>query len=228
MTYTGKDEVIGNLFTALNTHISTYGSLSTKLASADGDLEKALSAFMETSDNPEAVKLRKAIETANARLRKVAEDNVSVEKMSDEEKANTKVQLSELKTKISKTKDAIETVAPLRDGTDEILAALSEVSDPTKSGRGRPRGSAGSSTPRPRVNLVVVSSAAPDKPQKFDSFSKAVAVLNTDVASLQAEYAKAAGVSPEDVSKVKKDIEFSFTPPGSETPWTVKVSPKAA
>src|SRR5436190_21105734 len=105
MTTPTKDyaEVDRTLGPVLNEHlklVNNYKSLEQQLAAADGDRAAALQAFIDSSDDPQVIKLRGVIEQAQAKLSDIAEKNVKSEQLSDEDKAKLAAALDAEKAKI--------------------------------------------------------------------------------------------------------------------------------
>src|SRR5216110_826588 len=83
---------------ALN--ISAFKAVDSRLAAVEGDRDKAIKAWIESSDDPDAVKLREAIAEANRRLKLLAESSVQSEDLSEDDKAKLKAEHATLKDKV--------------------------------------------------------------------------------------------------------------------------------
>jgi hypothetical protein len=224
--YDGPDIVSKAMLDKLAGLTVEYSQLQTKLAAADGNKEAVVIDWMETSDNPQAEKLRASIANATAKLRELAEKNAQFEELSEDDKDKLQVQLDEMKQPIKTgfevVKNLIET---LSDDPEGVQTALDTLDNPVKSNRGRKPGSAGSSLPRISANVVVTGGNLEN--EIYDSFSKVALALNAEVKDLQLAFAEAAGVKHEDIKSVNESVTFQFTPnhPNAST-YTLVTTPK--
>lgn len=226
MTYTGYDDPIyGTLLDNLNDTVQKYTALSSELAAADGDRDKAVESWMDSTDNPAAVKLRAQVEQAMAKLKELAEKNVVDKKLSDEDKEKAKVELNGLKDQVRSGHQAITMLTGTM-GTDPegVKAALVAIGDPTRTGKGRKAGSTGSSLPR--ASVLVTVNGGNLKDEKYDSFSKVATALGCEVKDLQEAFAKAAGVEPMNIKTVDKSVTFEFQVNEQGSVYTLSTTPK--
>lgn len=233
MTYTGyegPDVVSKAMLDQLNSITQDYSSVDMKIKAAEGDREAALTNWIETTDNAQALKLKTTIENATKRLREMAESNVESQELSEDDKTKLNTHLDELKGQIKAAFDVIKNlIKSLSVDPEGVQAALDSIDNPVQSNRGRKPGSAGSSLPR--VSAMVTISGGnfdnPDMVNEFDSFSKVATVLGTEVKDLQLAFAKAAGVEHQDIKTVNKPVEFQFNSgQPNATTYTLKTTPK--
>lgn len=227
--YKGSDEFERMLVEKATELIGEYAATTTKLAAADGDRDRALKTFIESSDHPEAVQIREQIKAATESLRKLAEKEVVSVTLSDEEKDKLKTLLSAQKDMAKTAIDTLKGTAAMMSGDPAALNSAIEIleSRMPASTRGRKPGDAGSSLPRARVNLTVTGgNFTADEPAKFDSFSKAALAFNCDAVDMQKAYAKAAGVDHMDIKSVKHTVNFEFQPNGNGAVYKFVVEPK--
>ncbi len=225
--YKGADPAAPIPLAILANNVTEYKTLAAELEAADGDKEKAVQVYFETSEDADAVKLRKAIEVATQKLRELAEKNAVVKTLSDEEKEATKKRLEELKVSIKAGQRAILDTAKMIDVDYEgVQKAVEEIGDPSRSNRGRKPGDSGSSTPRAYVIATVKGGNLSADGVTYDTFSKVATLLKCEVADLQTEFAKAAGVDPKDVAKVDQPVEFKFQPNENGAVYTISTKPK--
>lgn len=224
--YEGPDQVFSLMLQPLYDLTQSYSSLAGRLAAADGDRDKAVTEFMNSSDDPQAVKLRTQIETLQAKLKELADKKVVTEELSEEDREKLKSEMDTLKGKIRAGHDAITNgVKVMGQDPEGILAALQEIGDPTKSGRGRKPGQAGSSLPRVRALVTVTGGNLKD--EVYDSFSKVALALSCEVKDLQVKFAEAAGVAHEEIKSVNKPVTFKFTPNHpNASEYTLVTTPK--
>jgi hypothetical protein len=223
--YTGSDDLSGKLLAALAGTIGEYKELNSKLMAAEGDREKALADFIANSDHKDAVRLRKAIENANAKLNELAEANVVTDELPEEEKDKLRTHLGAIKERLKKSRSAIQGVAETMSSDPEgVMAALTELGDPTSSNRGRKPGTTGSSLPRVSANLTITGGNLDNK--VVESFSKAAMLFNCEVKDLQLAFAKAAGVAHEDIKTVDKSVTFEFQPNDNGAVYKIVTAPK--
>jgi hypothetical protein len=225
--YKGEDEFERMLITQTEKIIGQFSEVSTKLAAADGDRDKAMKTFIESSDHPEAVAIRLTIQEANARLKQLAEENVVSLTLSEEEKAKLKTLSSTLKEQAKAALETLEGTAKLMSVdsvpfTEAVAALKSRMPVAT---RGRKPGDSGSSLPRPRVNLYVTGGNLKPE-QHFESFSKLALTLNCDTADIQKSYAAKAGVDPMDVKSIKDPVTFEFQPNENGAKYVILATPK--
>lgn len=228
MTYTGyegPDPIGAQLLDKLNGTVLEYTALNAQLSAADGDRAASVESYMETADDAQAVKLRTTIENATAKLRELAEKNVVDVSWSDEDKEKVKTQLNSLKDSIRSGHAAIIGVVDTL-GTDPegVKAALASIGDPTRSGRGRKPGQAGSSLPR--ASVIVTVNGGNLENAVYDSFSKVATVFNCEVKDVQAAFAAAAGVDPMNIKTVNEPVEFTFQPNENGSVYLLNTTPK--
>ncbi len=230
--YNGPHPIAGTLFEQIETRVKEFESISGRLAAADGDVETAYSAYMDSSEDAQAVKLRAVIEKAQTQLRELAEKNVKVETLSDEEKAKLTAESALIRTNIADSLKAIEAVnKSIPADVEGVEKAIREfrANDPTRSKKGRPVGTAntGSNSPRTYVHISVVGGNIPEgEPRKFERFSELAAFFKCEVLDLQAAFAQAAGVEMSAVAGVDVNTEFSFKPHENGATYTVSTTPK--
>lgn len=224
--YQGPDETSAGILTTLETHVKAYNSLKSELAAADGDRDAALENYMENSEDRQAVSLRERIEKATAQLRELAEKNVQEVELSEEDRAKITTEMNAHSEKINASWSTAKKVAELLEiDKDGVLEALEKIGNPTKGSRGRPAGSAGSSVPRASVNIRVTGGQFTD--QQFQTFSAMSQALGCTVEAISREYAVAAGVEYEEISKVDRYVEFMFQAKEDGPKYTVKTTPKS-
>jgi hypothetical protein len=224
--YTGPNTTVPQFFDIVEGHTNEFVKLQGELSAADGNVEKAREEWLSTTDNAEVAKLRAAIESANAKLAALAEKNVQVKSLSDEEKEALKSKLSTLRDEIRHGRALIVDIASTVPGGDVegVKAALETLPDPTR-GRRVSSGTGaktGSNLPRASVDLAV--SGGKFDAQPFKSFSAAAVALKTQVADLQKAFAAAAGVEHEKISEVKTPVVFKFQDGGPV--YDIEATPK--
>lgn len=214
--YKGGHSLFTQLFDNLEQSVNNFQSIQTRVAAADGDKEKAYDAFMESSDDPQAIKLRTAIANATARLRELAEKSVVLESLSDEEKTKLTTEMSSHREQAKKGIEAVKSVSSAMAGSltedeiNQVNDAVKVMSDKIGSGRGRKPGSTGSSLPRASVTLTVTGGNLAD--EKFETFTALSQKLSVEPKDLQLAYAAAAGVKHEDIKEIKHPVSFTFKP----------------
>lgn len=226
--YTGSNTTVVQLFDILEQDSGTYQELQAKLAAADGNVEKARESWLESTDNAEVLKLRKAIEVATEKLQALAEKNVSVSELSDEDREKLKTSVSEMRTRVRNGRSLILDLAKqLNNDVEGVEKALEEFGDVTK-GRGTGSGAkTGSSLPRVSVDIRVTGGTfTEDKPGLYKSFSFLAKDLHTDVESLQKAFAEAAGVEHQEISGVKRPVDFKFQATENGSVFHVFTTPK--
>lgn len=230
--YNGPHPIAGTLFEQIETKVKEYEVISGRLAAADGDVEKAYSAYIDSSDDAGAVKLRAVIEKATAQLRELAEKNVKVETLSDEEKAKLTTEANLIRTNVADSLKAIEAVnksIPADvEGVDSAIKAF-RANDPTRAKKGRPVGSAntGSNSPRTYVDILIVGgNITVEEPRPFATFSALASFFKCEVLDLQKAFADAAKVELENVSGVDVPVSFSFQPHPNGATYSVMTTPK--
>lgn len=224
--YTGSNTTVVQLFDILENDSASFQTLQAKLAAADGDVDKARAAWLESTDNAQVAKLRAAIEQANAKLAELAEKNVSVETLSDDDRAKLKDQVSEMRTRVRNGRSLILDLAKqLNNDVEGVQKALDEYPDVTKGVRSGGTGAkTGSSLPRVSVDITVNGGSLENA--KYKSFSFLAKDLHTDVESLQKAFAEAAGVEHSEISGVKRDVEFKFQATENGSVYTISTTPK--
>lgn len=224
--YAGSNTTVVQLFDILESDSNSYKDLQAKLAAADGDVEKARATWLESTDNAQVAKLRAAIEKANQQLAELAEKNVSVESLSEEDLTKLKENVTEMRARVRNGRSLILDLAKqLNNDVEGVEKALIEFGDVTK-GRGPSVGGAktGSSLPRVSVDIVVNGGALENAAYK--SFSFLAKDLHTDVESLQKAFAEAAGVEHSEISGVKRPVEFKFQATENGSVYTISTTPK--
>lgn len=224
--FEGLDQLSQSMVQLLEKRMNEYASLDSKLKAAEGDREDAIEDFIENSDHPAAVKLRDQRDKLIERFRKLAEAELSTESLSEEDKEKIRVELGSMKVKIKAGREAAENwaISGNCEDPDKLKELIGGLKDPTRSGRGRKPGSAGSSLPRVSVLLSITGGNIGTR--DFDSMSKAAQVLDWDLKELQLAFAAAANVPHEEIKTVDKPLTFEFKPEGSETVYSVHTTPK--
>lgn len=226
--YSGSNTTVVQLFDILEKDSNDFLEKSAKLAAADGDVDKARAAWLDTTDNAEVAKLRKAIETAQEKLQALAEKNVSVDQMSPEDKEALKTSVSEMRTRVRNGRSLILDLAKqLNNDVEGVEKALEEFPDVTK-GRGSSTGAkTGSSLPRVSVDITVTGgNFTAEEPGVYKSFSFLAKDLHTSVEDLQKAFAEAAGVDHSEISGVKRPVEFKFQATAEGSVYTISTTPK--
>lgn len=224
--YQGPDETAAGILLTLESHVKDYKSLKSQLDAADGDRESALQNYVENSDDAQAVKLRDQIRALNDKLRTLAEKNVQEIQLSDEDREKINTELSSHEKKINDAVTTAKKVATLLEiDQDGVMKALEVIGNPTKGTRGRPKGSTGASVPRASVNIKLNGGSFKDQP--FETFSALAKALNCDVEYLSKEFAVAAGVDYEDISKVDSPQQFKVQPKEDGPKYDVSTTPKS-
>lgn len=231
-SYAGVDSTLGLVLDKHAEQAKLYEDISARLKAADGDRAAALAAYVQTSDDPEVVKLRKAIEAANAKLQSLAEKNVVSESLSEDDKNKLKAEQEELKSQFRDGRKAIlsiaETMKAMID-VDKVKAALEEIGDPTRSGRGRKVGDTGSNLPKASATLVVKNA---NDTWTVQTFGEAAKLMSIPVEKLQKVFAKAAKVEHADIASVTTPQTFTVNAESLEDSeykqtFSVSTTPKA-
>lgn len=228
--YTGHDPLAAPLLAALNAQVQSYKELSARLSAADGDRDKAIQSWIETTTNDKAVAIRRQMETLTAKLQELAEKNVVTETLSEDDKSKLTTERDSLRDNIRTAIGSIRDISKsLGKDPEGVAKCIDLIGDPTRVGRGRKPGvSSGSNLPRVSATLSVVGgNFTADKPEVFESFSKAALGLNADVADMQKAFAEAAGVSHAEISSVKDSVTFDFTPHVNGSTFTITTTPKS-
>lgn len=230
--YNGPHPIAGTLFEQIETKVTEFEQITARIAAADGDVEKAYAAYIDSSEDAAAVKLRAVIEKATTQLRELAEKNVKVETLSDEEKAKLTTEANLIRTNVADSLKAIEAVnKSIPADVEGVEAAVKafRLNDPTRSKKGRPVGTAntGSNSPRTYVNITVVGGNIPaDSPRAFARFSDLASFFKCEVLDLQKAFADAAGVEMSAVAGVDVPVSFSFKPHENGASYSVSTTPK--
>lgn len=230
--YSGPHPIAGTLFEQVEMRVKEYEGIAARIAAADGDVEKAYSAYIDSSEDAAAVKLRAVIEKATTQLRELAEKNVKVETLSDEEKAKLTTEANLIRTNVADSLKAIEAVnKSIPADVEGVTAALAafRANDPTRSKKGRPVGSAntGSNSPRTYVDILIVGgNITPEEPRPFATFSALAAFFKCEVLDLQKAFAEAAKVELDQVAGVDVPVEFNFKPHENGATYSVMTTPK--
>jgi hypothetical protein len=230
--YNGPDVASKQLLNALENYIKEFKEIDLQLTSADGDRETAVQAFIDSSDDETVVKLRAQLEKLEAKLQEYAEQNAVVITLSDDERVKLQEQRESLKQTIRKGRSVVEDVAKTMN-TDfpNVVLALNELGDPTKSGRGRKPGSGGGSS-LPRISATLTIKEVSEEGDQalvdkvYDSFSQVALKFNCDVKDLQLAFAEAAGVTHENIKSVDHPVEFAFQPNANGAVYVFRTTPK--
>lgn len=207
-------------------NISAYKAVDSRLAAIDGDKDKAVKAWMESSDDESAVKLREVIAEATSRLKTLAETSITTEELSPEEVEKLKTEHGTLKEKVRAGNRGMTKLAEVL-GVD-ISEKLKEMGDPTARAVSSGNASTGSGLPRASVNVTVYKQHDPDTKWTFENLSGAANHIDIPIEELQKLYANAGGVAHEEIKKIKTDQEFTYhnTAIANASVWVIKTSPK--
>lgn len=231
-SYAGVDRTLGLVLDQHAEQARLFEDLSARLKAADGDRAAALKSYVESSDDPQVVKLRDGIAKLTAQLNTLAEKNVVSETLSEDDKAKLRTEQEKLKTQFRDGRKAIlsiaETMKAMID-VDKVKTALEEIGDPTRSGRGRKVGDTGSSLPKASATLVVKNA---NDTWTVDTFGQAAKLMSIPVEKLQKVFAKAAKVEHADIASVTTPQSFSVNAETLEDPdykqtFSVSTTPKA-
>jgi len=213
--YDGPDAVSKAMLDKLAETTSQYSALTLKLQAADGDKESAIKSWMETTDMTQAVKLRTTVQNALAKLRELAESNVELVTLTEDDKTKLTVELDELKSQIKAGYQVLDNIVEnFSPDKENVTKALESIENPVKSNRGRKPGTPGSGLPRVSAVLYMIGGNFENE-QVYDSFSKAAMTLNCDVKDMQVAFAEAAGVTHENIKSAfdkSGTVEFDFQP----------------
>lgn len=224
--YSGPNTIASAMLFQVEEANKNYQTVAGQLAAADGDRESALKAWVETSDMPQAVKLREQIAKLTDQLNALADKNVQEVKLSDEDKAKLTEELKAHRTNIKDARMAVEMVVKTISADSEgVLKALEEIGDASKSNKGRPAGTPGTKGPRVSATVTVTGGNFTE-PQTFDGLSKAATGINADTKALQEAYAAAAKVEWLEIAKVDKPLDFEFQPGEGRPVYKVHTEPK--
>lgn len=227
--YEGSNTTVTQLFDILENDSASYKDMQAKLAAADGDVDKARSAWLESTDNAQVAKLKAAIVAAQEKLAALAEQNVSVSEMSEDDRKKLEESVKAMRTRVRDGRNLILDLAKqLNNDVEGVQKALDSYPDVTR-GRAVSTGGAktGSTLPRVSVDITVTGgNFTEDKPGTYKSFSFLAKDLHTDVESLQKAFAEAAGVEHSEISGVKRDIDFKFQATEGGSTFHIFTTPK--
>lgn len=230
-TFSVGNPALDPFFQMLSDAVSSFKECDAKLAAADGDKEKAVTGYIESSSDSEIVQRREMIAKMNAELIELAEKAVADSQLSDEEKAALTTERDALSKTITNGRKAIIQTADSFAAViskDAVLKVLEEMGDPTKSNRGRKPGATGSSLPR--ANVIITVNGGNLKDLKFENFSSCAAKINPSsdnpAKDLLEAFAKAAGVEFDNVKTVDKPVEFNFQPDPNGSVYVISTVPK--
>lgn len=230
--YNGPHPIAGTLFEQIETKVTEFEQITARIAAADGDVEKAYAAYIDSSEDAAAVKLRAVIEKATTQLRELAEKNVKVETLSDEEKAKLTTEANLIRTNVADSLKAIEAVnKSIPADVEGVEAAVKafRLNDPTRAKKGRPVGTAntGSNSPRTYVDILIVGgNITAEEPRPFATFSALAAFFKCEVLDLQKAFAESAKVELDSVAGVDVPVSFDFQPHPNGATYSVMTTPK--
>lgn len=230
MTYNGNDQIAAKWFQIHEVAIGNYNLLTAQLSSATADMATAIASWMENPTSEEGSVIVRQINSLSKRLEGLAQKEVESNRksLSDEEKVKIGKEIAELTEKIRTGETSIKYYLSVTSDPEGVEEYLNSLGNPTIKGRGRPKGSQGSSIPRVSCIVSLRSSAAPSdsEDETYETMSKAATRLGMELPEFQKAFCAAAGVEYEDISTVKIPISFDVIPPGSTTTWRVKTAPK--
>lgn len=227
--YEGPDTFGAKFLLKLQSLITEFNGTNSRLIAADGDRDAAIKNFVETSDDEKMVALRAQLEEIKAAIRTHAEESVKTESLSDEVKASMREELKTLREKVTKGADVARNAFEMNEvdleGGNKAVDILVELMPKAK--RGKAKGSSGSTSPRAYCKLTVFGGALGTDGVSFDNFSRFATKFNCEAEDVQRAFAAAGGVAWEDIKKIDRPLEFTFTPNGSEIEYTIKTTPTA-
>lgn len=214
---------------------SAYTALAAELAAADGDLDKAVDAFLQTADDERSVALREklaeledAVEKVQAAFYDHAKANVQVTTLTPEQRAEKEKQLKkaaqDVKANITATSSLLPQLEFLGDTEARGIweAYLAEHPDPTR--KRAASGNAGGGLPKyPAIVTLTTDTGAESE---FQTISKAVGPLGMTVREFYETLAKAAGVELADVAQLDREVTFTHQAKNGQAVFTVSVRPK--
>lgn len=206
--YEGDNPLLQKLFDQLGGVYDEYVSLTGELAAATGDKDSAVDAVMKSDESAKAVQLRERIQKAMDELRAIAEKRVAETSLTDEEIAAKETRKTEIHAKLTKAVSNTAGLAETMGLEDDVVAPLERVREALGKRKGASGGAkTGSSLPRVPVDVYCVGNGLN---QAFNSFSALAVATKSNVETIQKAFAEAAGVKHEDISSVKRPVDFTL------------------
>ncbi len=202
--------------------VQQYNTVAGRLAAVEGDRDKAIQAWMDSSNDETAVRLREAVAEATRRLKLLAEQNIVTEDISEAEKEKLRTERDTYKEKLLAGSRTIVKLVDAYEIEDvDAKDLLKELGDPfvRKTNDG---GGGGSGLPRASVNVHIANS---NSEWGCDSLSKAASIMDIPVEELQKLYAQAGGVAHEDIKTIKEPTQFEWTS-AKGVEWKISTTPK--
>lgn len=227
-----EHSTFGQFVLAYENHVAEFNAIAAQLAAADGNKDAAVKAFMEASDDEQAVKIRERlnelkaqVETLTAKFKEYAEQNVHVETLDEETKAKLTAEQNEKRKEVKNSLKSFEILTKTL-GDPEIDAAMDEYlkehPDPTAK-RGPNTGSA---LPKYACYVDIVVSTNPGHTIRKENLSTAAPVLGENAESLGRKVAEAGGVEYSQLSTLTKPVTFELPGGQDGVTYTVTVTPK--
>lgn len=219
------------LVEAVKSDINVFRDAESAYVAASGDREQQVQAFIETSQDEQAVKIREALKTLTTKLRDLAESSVKTSEVSEDEKAKLLKARNESRKQVKDTVDAVRMSAALWDrkfnagAVDAFNAWLDSYGNPLKS---RMPSGTGSTLPKVPVEIRVLIPETDEKPEHYQDFHNFTAYATwrgTDTKTVQEEAAQAAGLAHSELSRLSEPVTYQVQR-GALT-LQVTVSPKA-
>lgn len=228
LKYNGSNPMFIEMFGTLVEFVSAYSSKNTVLKAATEGRDAAIEAYVKTSADPEAVKIREGIATLEARLRELAESNVTTSTLSEDEQTNVRREVDELRGKIRTGIQAAQGVLPFvaPGGDPDADSFLTQVSDLIRAPRGRAPGSKLTGDMLPRTNVVITVTGGMYKGSRFDTMSAAAKAIKMELKDFQLAFAEAAGVEHSEIGSVKTPQMFTVKPHDAGSSYSIVTAPK--
>lgn len=226
LLYDGPNEIATLMFAKLQKNIAHFKTLQSRKSMAEGNKEKAIADFIDSSQEPIAIQIRNQIRELQSQLRAFAEKTIRTEDLSEDDKKKLDEEFEAVRGKVAK---GFETIPNVATDTDEdiegVMVALHKLNNPTKSNRGRKPGTKGAEGPRASA-VFHISGGNLDSPIQKDTFSGATLWLKCELKELQEAFASAAGVEFTKISEVNHPTEFDFLSHNNGQTYHIRTEPK--
>jgi len=228
LKYTGQNTMFADVFGTLLKQVEEYSVLKTAVAAATDGKEQAVEAFINSSTDPEIVKLREGIEKLRQKMLQIADKKVADTSMSEGEVENAKTNMLKIRGEVNEGINALtgmmKYVSPNGDEAAESL--IEQIRELTKGTRGRAPGSKNTGEVLPKVPVNVKITGGNLKDEHYETMGAAAKALNITLKEFQLAFAQSAGVEHAEIHNVKTPQSFQIKPHEDGATYVIVTTPK--
>jgi hypothetical protein len=227
-----EHSTFGQFVAVYEKNVAEFKSLEAQLAAAEGDKDSAVTAFMESSDDDQAVRIRERLaelaaqqESLRAKFREYADSHVHVQELDADSKAKLASQLTDARKEVKNSLKAFEILTSTL-AQPELDAAMVEYLKDHPDPTAKRAPNTGASLPKYPCTIDITVSTKPETVIRKENISTAAPFVGLNVRQLGEEIAKAGGVEYANLSTLHETVELDIPGGQPEVTYHLVVTPK--